>query len=54
MDVYLFYIFCFTTTIFKNYMDLIDIHVNLFLFSQIRQIYLKTNEQKCHLKSTIK
>lgn len=49
MDVYLFYIFSFATTIFKNCMDLIDIHVSSFSLSWIRKIQLKRKKWKCHL-----
>lgn len=44
MDVYLFYILSPKTTIFKNYMKLIDIHVSSFSVSLTRQMHLKTNE----------
>lgn len=44
MDVHLFYILSLKTTIFKNYMDLIDIHVSSFSVSFTRQMHLKTSE----------
>lgn len=44
MDVHLFNILSLKTTIFKNYMDLIDTHVSSFSVSLTRQMHLKTNE----------